>query len=295
MLLRTALYILQETFRSLRRNGWLNFAAAGTTAVSLFVLGIAVLVMVNTEYISRTVESNVEIMAYLKSDLGEDEVKALRSQIEALPGVKDVRFISKEEALEMLAKRFGNERMLKDSLGGTNPLPDAFRVRMYEPRQVASAASRIARLPGVDKVRYGQGVVEKMFKLTGWIRAISLAVVALLAICSVFLIATTIRLTMFARRKEISIMKWVGATDWFVRWPFLLEGIILGGGGALVAIGVLGVSYYILAQRLQDAVAFLPLVKDYRVLMRLFEGLFAAGVALGLVGSFLSVHRYLKV
>ncbi|MGB9791822.1 MAG: permease-like cell division protein FtsX [Thermacetogeniaceae bacterium] len=295
MLLRTALYILQETFRSLRRNGWLNFAAAGTTAVSLFVLGVAVLVVVNTDYISKTVESNVEIMAYLESGLSDDEVKAIRSQIEAIPGVKDVRFVSKEEALEMLAKRFGNERMLKESLGGTNPLPDAFRVRMYEPRQVTSAASRIARLPGIDKVRYGQGVVEKMFKLTGWIRAISLAIVALLAVCSVFLIATTIRLTMFARRKEISIMKWVGATDWFVRWPFLLEGIILGGVGALVAIGVLGGSYYALALRLQDAVAFLPIVRDYRVLLRLFEGLFGVGVALGLVGSYLSVHRYLRV
>lgn len=295
MLLRTAQYIFQEAFRSLRRNGWLNFAAAGTTAVSLFMLGIAFLIVVNTDYISKTVESNVEIMAYLENGLNDDGVKAIRNQIEAIPGVKEVRFVSKEEALETLAKRFGSESTLKESLGGTNPLPDAFRVRMSEPRQVSSAAAAINRLPGVEKVRYGQGVVEKMFKLTGWIRVISMAVMGLLAICSVFLIATTIRLTMFARRREISIMKWVGATDWFVRWPFLLEGIILGAAGALVTIGVLGFSYHALTLKLQETLAFLPVVRDYRVLLRLFEGLFAAGVALGLMGSFISVHRYLRV
>lgn len=295
MQLRMALYVFQEAFRSLRRNGWLNFAAAGTTAVSLFVLGIAVLLVVNTNYISKTVESNVEIMAYLDRGLDQNDLKAIRTQIEATPGVKEVRFISKEEALATLAKRFGKESKLKESLGGTNPLPDAFRIRMSEPRQVASAAASINRLPGVEKVRYGQGVVEKMFKLTAWIRLISMVVMGLLGVCSVFLIATTIRLTMFARRREISIMKWVGATDWFVRWPFLLEGMILGAAGALVAVAVLGFSYSALTGKLQEVLAFLPVVRDYRVLIHLFEGLFTAGIGLGLVGSFISVHRYLRV
>lgn len=295
MRLRIWLYIFQEAFRSLKRNGWLNFAAAGTTAVSLLVLGIAILLVVNTNYIAKSVESNVEIMAYLDQGINDNELEALRTRIEMVSGVKDVRFISKEEALAYLEKQFGKKSQLARSLGGTNPLPDAFKVRTNEPRQVITVANTIARLPGVEKVRYGQGVVEKLFKLTAWVRLISITVMGLLGLCAVFLIATTIRLTMFARRREISIMKYVGATDWFVRWPFILEGIILGGVGALLSIGVLYFSYSSLVAKLQEALAFLPLVKDTGVLVKLFEGLFGAGIVLGMAGSFISVHRYLRV
>jgi cell division transport system permease protein len=144
-------------------------------------------------------------------------------------------------------------------------------------------------------VRYGQGAVEKMFKLTAWVRLISMVVMGLLGICAIFLIATTIRLTMFARRKEINIMKYVGATDWFVRWPFLLEGIILGGSGALVAGLVLYFSYGTLSSKLQETLTFLPLVRDTRMMLDLIGGMLGAGIILGIIGSLISVHRYLKV
>ncbi len=279
----------------MRRNGWLNFAAAGTTAVSLFVLGISILLIVNANYIAKTVESNVEIMVYLEEGLKDEGVEALRMQIMRLPGVKEARFISKEEALASLERQMGKGSQLRESLGGTNPLPDAYKVRTVEPRQVVSTAAAINRLAGVEKVRYGQGVVEKLFRLTYWVRAVSFGVMGFFGLCAVFLIATTIRLTMYARRREISIMKYVGATDWFVRWPFLLEGIILGGGGALAAIGVLYFSYSFLAAKIQAALAFFPLVNERSVLLQLFEGLLTAGVGLGVIGSYISVHRYLRV
>lgn len=295
MQLRTAGYVFQEAFRSLRRNGWLNFAAAGTTAVSLFILGIAILMVINTNYIAQTVESDVEIMAHLDLGLQDNAITALRTRITTISGVKEVRFVSKEEALESLSRRFGKDSGLRESLGGINPLPDALKIQTINPRQVVAVAEKINRLPGVDKVRYGQGFVEQMFKLTSWVRIVSLIVMGLLGICAVFLIATTIRLALFARRREISIMKCVGATDWFVRWPFLLEGMILGGAGALVAIGVLYFSYGTLAGKLQETVAFLPVVTESSIMLQLSEGMLAAGVGLGLVGSFISVHRYLRV
>jgi cell division transport system permease protein len=143
-------------------------------------------------------------------------------------------------------------------------------------------------------VRYGQGVVDKLLELTYWIRLVGLAIVALLGLCSIFLIATTIRLTLFARRREIGIMKMVGATDWYVRWPFLLEGVILGATGALLAIALLYLSYRTLASKIMETLPFLPLMNSTLVLLQLFGGLLATGAVLGMVGSLISVHRYLQ-
>ncbi len=287
-------YILQESFRSLKRNGWLNFAAAGTTAASLLILGVAILLVINTNFIAGSWESNVEIMAYLNDGVTGDAATALRTQILAIPEVKDARFISKDEALTSLEQQFGQNGQLQDSLGGSNPLPDAFEVRTTDPREVDGVANLLGLMPGVSQVRYGQGVVDKLLELTYWMRLVGLAIVALLGLCAIFLIATTIRLTMFARRREIGIMKMVGATDWYVRWPFLLEGVILGATGALLAIAVLYFSYSTLASKIMEALPFLPLMNSSLVLLQLFAGLLATGVGLGIVGSLISVHRYLQ-
>jgi len=287
-------YILQESIRSLKRNGWLNFAAAGTTAASLLILGVAILLVINTNFIAGSWESNVEIMAYLNDGVTGDAATALRTQILAIPEVKDARFISKDEALASLEQQFGQNGQLQDSLGGSNPLPDAFEVRTTDPREVDGVANLLGLMPGVSQVRYGQGVVDKLLELTYWMRLVGLAIVALLGLCAIFLIATTIRLTMFARRREIGIMKMVGATDWYVRWPFLLEGVILGATGALLAIAVLYFSYSTLASKIMEALPFLPLMNSSLVLLQLFAGLLATGVGLGIVGSLISVHRYLQ-
>lgn len=295
MQLNTVFYIFQESFRSLKRNSWLNFAAAGTTAVSLLVLGIAILLVVNSNYIAGTVESDVEIMVFIEQGLSKEETRALRSEITGISGVKQVDFISRDEALESLEQQLKKGGQLRESLGDKNPLPDAFKIRTQKPQQVSSVAAAVNGLSGVKKVRYGQEVVEKLFNLTYWVRLIGVTVIVLLAICAIFLIATTIRLTLFARRREINIMKYVGATDWFVRWPFILVGIFLGGVGALVAIGLLYFSYGFLVSKLQETISFLPLVHDSGIMLKIFEGLLIAGVGLGVAGSFISVRRYLRV
>jgi cell division transport system permease protein len=149
-------------------------------------------------------------------------------------------------------------------------------------------------MPGVSQVSYGQGVVDKLLELTYWIRLVGLAIVGLLGLCAIFLIATTIRLTMYARRREIGIMKMVGATDWYVRWPFLLEGVILGTTGALLAIAILYFSYSTLTSKIMETLPFLPLMNSSLVLLQLFAGLLATGAGLGIVGSLISMHSYLQ-
>src|SRR5208337_1581764 len=152
MLPKTWGYILQESLRSLKRNGWLNFAAAGTTAVSLFILGVAILLVINTNFIAGSWESNVEIMAYLNDGVTGEVAAALGIQIQAIPEVKDVTFISKNEALASLEQQFGQNGQLQDSLGGSNPLPDAFQVRTTDPRDVDGVANLLGRMPGISQV-----------------------------------------------------------------------------------------------------------------------------------------------
>ena len=294
LLLRQAYYIFQEVGRSLIRNSLLNFAAVGTTAISLFVLGVGVLLVINTNEIAKTIESDIEIMVYMRHNLAEEDALTLEPLIDNISGVQEITFISRDEALKSLVKQFGDE--VEESVGEENPLPDTIKVKISDPREVNKIAAEIEDLPGVESVRYGgQDFVKKLFSLTNWVRIIGLLLITLLGLCGIFLIATTTRLTIFARRREINIMKYVGATDWFVRWPFLLEGIILGFFGALLAVGVLYFSYGALIAKIQETISFLPLVNSSAVLFRIFEGLLAIGIVMGAVGSTFSVRRYLRV
>ncbi|HHW28187.1 MAG TPA: ABC transporter permease [Syntrophomonadaceae bacterium] len=294
LLLRQAYYIFQEVGRSLIRNSLLNFAAVGTTAISLFVLGVGVLLVINTNEIAKTIESDIEIMVYMRHNLAEEDALTLEPLIDNISGVQETTFISRDEALKSLVKQFGDE--VEESVGEENPLPDTIKVKISDPREVNKIAAEIEDLPGVESVRYGgQDFVKKLFSLTNWVRIIGLLLITLLGFCGIFLIATTTRLTIFARRREINIMKYVGATDWFVRWPFLLEGIILGFFGALLAVGVLYFSYGALIAKIQETISFLPLVNSSAVLFRIFEGLLAIGIVMGAVGSTFSVRRYLRV
>lgn len=294
MLLRKIYYTFQDVFRSLKRNSLLNFAAAGTTAISLFVLGVGMLLMVNVDKITNTVESNVEIMVYLKDDISENEAHSMEPIFNRISGVKEVVFISQDEGLELLEGWMGGGSDL-GSLSEANPLPNAYKVKTEDPHEVGAAAAELERLPGVEKVRYEQNVVENLFALTDWVRIIGLIVIVLLAASAIFLIATTTRLTFYARRREINIMKYVGATDWFVRWPFLLEGVILGCTGALLAVGVLYLSYGALTMKLQEVITFLPLVTDSSDMLIVFGILLGSGVLLGAIGSIISVRKYLRV
>ena len=181
------------------------------------------------------------------------------------------------------------------TLEGNNPLPDSFRIKGENPRQVEQLAKELAGMQGISKLRYGQEVVRQLFAATRWVRIISVFIVVFLGVAAVFLVATTIRLTIFSRRKEIYIMKLVGATNRFIRAPFFLEGIALAGAGTVFALICLYLGYHYLLENIQPALAFLPLINDDRVLLNLFLGLGGAGIGLGIIGTFISVNRFLNV
>ena len=295
MKLQTSEYFIQEVFRSLRRNNWMSFASIGTVAVSLFVLGVFLLLVLNMNRMASALESQVQISVYLEDGLSADDRKDIASDIEALQGIESIRYISKDEAKARLEDRLGDQKYLLDALGDKNPLPDSFEVVVKSPDLVETAAKAIDLMDGVQEAKYGQDVIEHLFAITRLIRIFGLVLMVLLAGATLFIISNTIRLTVFARRKEIAIMKYVGATDWFIRWPFLLEGMVLGFVGGVIAAVALRSFYAAMAAKITDTLTFFPLMPQYPSMNYITVALLLAGMAIGALGSALSLKRFLKV
>ena len=295
MKLQTSEYFIQEVFRSLRRNNWMSFASIGTVAVSLFVLGVFLLLVLNMNRMASALESQVQISVYLEDGLSADDRQDIASDIEALQGIESIRYISTDEAKARLEDRLGDQKYLLDALGDKNPLPDSFEVVVKSPDLVETAAKAIDRMDGVQEAKYGQDVIEHLFAITRLIRIFGLVLMVLLAGATLFIISNTIRLTVFARRKEIAIMKYVGATDWFIRWPFLLEGMVLGFVGGVIAAVALRSFYAAMAAKITDTLTFFPLMPQYPSMNYITVALLLAGMAIGALGSALSLKRFLKV
>lgn len=295
MKLKTGEYFIQEVFHSLRRNNWMTFASIGTVAVSLFVLGVFLILVLNMNRLAGMLESQVQISVYLEDHLTDREKRQIGYDIESLQGIDSVTYVDREKAKERLKDRLGDQKYLLDALSDDNPLPDAFEVTVTMPSVVESAAGAIAAMQGVEEAKYGQDVVEHLFDITRLMRIFGFVLMGLLGGATLFIISNTIRLTVFARRKEIAIMKYVGATDWFIRWPFLLEGIVLGCIGGLIAAVALRSFYAAMAAKIYSTLAFFPLMPQYPFMNYVTAAILLAGIVIGAIGSVISLKRFLRV
>ena len=295
MKLKTGEYFIQEVFHSLRRNNWMTFASIGTVAVSLFVLGVFLILVLNMNRLAGMLESQVQISVYLEDHLTDREKRQIGYDIESLQGIDSVTYVDRETAKERLKERLGDQKYLLDALSEDNPLPDAFEVTVTTPAVVESAAGAIAAMQGVEEAKYGQDVVEHLFDITRLMRIFGFVLMGLLGGATLFIISNTIRLTVFARRKEIAIMKYVGATDWFIRWPFLLEGIVLGCIGGFIAAVALRSFYAAMAAKIYSTLAFFPLMPQYPFMNYVTLAILLAGLVIGAIGSVISLKRFLRV
>ena len=295
MKLRTGEYFTQEVFRSLKRNNWMSFASVGTVAVSLFVLGVFLILVLNMNRLAATLESQVQISVYLQDDLKQADREDLQQDIAHMQGIDSIRYVSRDEAKARLADRLGDQKYLLDALGDKNPLPDSFELTVVHPDMVETAAKAIEHMNGVESAKYGQDVVEHLFDITRLMRIFGVALMVLLAGATIFIISNTIRLTVFARRKEIAIMKYVGATDWFIRWPFLMEGVVLGFIGGILAAIALRSFYAAMAAKIYNTLAFFPLMPQYPFMNYVTMTIILSGMVVGAIGSTISLKRFLKV
>ena len=289
MKLSTSEYFIKEVYTSFKRNIWMTLASIFTVVLSLFILGFFSIVILNLNKMADTLESQVQISVYLKDDLSQEEIDETKETLSKIEGLQDIKFTTREEAMKNFKERLGDQQFLLDALDDTNPLPNSFSLTVTSPQQVKTIADTAAALDSVESASYSQDIINHLFNLTHLIRLIGVALIILLTGAAIFIISNTIRLTVFARRKEIAIMKYVGATDWFIRWPFLLEGICLGFIGGGLATIFLYIVYNQVTQEIYEAMAFFPFI-DYISL-----AILVAGIIIGALGSTISLKRFLKV
>jgi len=294
MAVRNWVYYIKEAFRSVVRNGWMSFASVGVVTVTLFILGSFMLLNINVEHLTSEIKNQVEIIAYVDEVLTRDEVDDLRVSLIQMVKVEEVRFVSKEDALVRLQEQLG-ELVEGYSEEGRNPLRDSFEIRTIIPEDIPEVAASLQAMTGIARVDYGTDVVEKLFRFTGAVQWVGLAFMLGLALTAMFLIANTIKLTVNARSREIMIMKYVGATEWFIRWPFLIEGLFLGAIGALIPVLILSYLYGETVAWAQLNLYFLPLVSPETIIQQMSKTLLILGTVIGGLGSLISIRRFLKV
>jgi cell division transport system permease protein len=295
----------REGLRSVTRNGWMSFASAGAISISLFVLGVFVLLALNMNHWTQEVEDQVEIRVFLELSVTEEQTAQIQKEIGSIPEISSIKFVSKDEGLEIMREKLGADgaAILEGFEGDGNPLPDSFTVEVLEPRQIGVAAEKIETLdkglasPRLSKVEYGKGTVDMLFSVTNLIRNAIIVLVIGLSVTAMFLISNTIKLTIVARRREIGIMKLVGATNNFIRWPFFIEGALLGIVGSLIPVGLLYYGYWELVRKSELSLGIMQirLLSVGEIMPDVSLLLFAIGLVIGVWGSTISVRKFLKV
>jgi len=287
----------REGLKSILRNGWMSFASISAVMITLIILGISLVIALNAQQMSHYVTNQLEFDAFLQQNATTQQGQQIAQQVQALPGVKSVSMVTKEEGMKQLESELGSQ--YSDLLTGfkENPLPIKLVVQATDPRQTVPIANEVRSLPGVAKVNDGQSVIRPLFSTLDVIRNVGLVFVLALVVTTMFLISNTIKITIFSRRREIEIMKLVGATNWFIRWPFLIEGILIGVIGALIPYLVITIGYHVLYIRAGGVFAGLnfPLVGGSGLALKLAIVMFGIGIFLGIWGGIMSVRKFLRI
>ena len=296
-------YFIKQAFQGFTRNLSTTLGSIITIFLSLFIIGVFLVGALVIDNIVKSVESEVSITAYVSDDAKQTDINAMEDYIKGLDGVANVSFTTKEQALEDFRNMSSNAEIV-DELGG-NPLPASINIELSDPQLVQSVADQIETSDlfkkiadednPADSLKYGQRTVERLFSVTNYVRYIGIALIVLLVFISLVFINNTIRLAIMARRKEIAIMRLVGASNGFIRGPFLMEGALHAVIGALLAAGCLELLRHLALPRLQASLAFLPIGIDGNTFLLIYLILLAAGLVIGLIGSAFAMRRYLKV
>ncbi|HZK37996.1 MAG TPA: permease-like cell division protein FtsX [Clostridia bacterium] len=295
---RTVNYIFRQGLTGLWRNRTMSIASIGTVAATLIILGLVIILVLNISNLADLAQTQFdEIQVYLKDDLFIAEIDNIGKEIRMIEGVSDVIYESKEEALEKFKESWGEEGYLLDGLE-KNTLPNSYIIRMDNLELADSIVKDLEPLKGIDEVKYYKEIVDGLLKAAKFVRAIGLTIILILILVAIFIISNTIKLTLSSRRQEIGIMKNVGATNWFIRWPFLVEGVLLGLIGSIVSIVVVYYGYQYAFNAITSR--FYLMLSTYMVsvddMMKKTVYIFAVlGVGVGALGSIFSLRRHLKV
>jgi len=273
----------------------MSFASVGIIAACLLITGSFALLALNIDSMVADVESQSEITVFVDETYTEEKARTLKESIMKIDGVKSAEFVSKDMALQEYKEMMGDNGDLMDGLEDQNPLRDGYRIRMKEIGAYRSVAAALQRVDGIDSVKSRVDITEKLIQVRGVIDAVCIGLILMLGAVSVFIISNTVKLATFTRKDEIAIMKMVGATNGFVRGPFIIEGLALAEVGAVAAYFLLWGAYVYLQQKIFSGISFVSLVEFSAVSGRLFLTMLGVGVIIGVLGSVQAIRKFLKV
>jgi cell division transport system permease protein len=282
-------FYFKEALLSFRRSTLMSLAAIISITTILMVVGVFLLISLNSNLFLKNIESQLEIVVYLEDDISKTELDNLKNTIVSVDGIKEVKFISKEEAYQRLLKDLGDQKDIFTAIE-VNPLPASF-----DPKTIEQIANRVAKLKKVEEVDYGQETAERLLNFTYIFRRAGVLILVLLVFASILIISNMMRITVYARRQEIEIMSLVGATPQFIRWPFIIEGFLQGFISAILAIIILYNFYFFAINKVHQVIPFLPMVGNKMDLLPLGIAIVLLGSLVGILGSMLSVGKYLNV
>ena len=287
-------YFFRETFTAVRRNALVTFAAISTVFISLFLLGGSLLVERQVRLMAGEWASKVEVSVFIRDAASPEQIEALSRKISEMPEVQEVFFESREEAYARFKTLFRDSTSLIENVDA-DAMPQSFRVKLKDPEKFAVIRARLAGDPTVEEVRDEQRLLKNLFAVTRVLRTGVQAVAVIMLVAAAGLIGNTVRMAVFARRKEIAIMKLVGATNWFIRIPFLIEGVVEGLLGAVVAVLGIFAMKVLFIDPLRGQVSFVPTWVGTGEILSTIPWIIGAGILIAAVASLVAMRRFLDV
>ncbi len=298
MKLRSFNYLIKEGLKSLWYNRLMSFASIMTVTASLIIFSLFLILSLNVEHMVEQVKSEYELLVVIDEHADEATIQGIGKAIDAMPQVREIRLVTKEEGLEDLKATVDNPEMLV-GLELDNPIRNTYRVSLNNLNASVEVMEQIALISGVVKINSNQETVYALQNITRMVNMIGFWLFVLLMVVAIAIITNTIRLAVYARRKEINVMKFIGATNWFIRWPFMVEGIVIGLIAAIFSFGIVyGGYYYISASfnsMLGNGLAGMKLIDTIQMMQWVAVSSVVLGVFSGITGSVISVRKHMKV
>lgn len=291
-------YLLGEGFRNVFHNKKSSGASLAIMCATMLIFGIFFMIIENINSAVKTIELQQGMQVFIQKDATDEQISQIGEQIKAINGVNTIKFISKEDALNYNREKLGNPALFV-GYDEENPFKASYLVTLTDLKLSSEVQENIYKLDNIASITSQDNTINNLVKIANGIKIVSIVVLSLLVIISIFIIANTIKLTVHARRKEISIMKYVGATDSFIRWPFIIEGIIIGIIAAIISLAVLGLAYNLIISKLGNSAVLakigMSLLSFANISTLLVIVYLVLGIGIGALGSTISMRKYLKV
>lgn len=289
-------YII-DAVKSLKRNKTLSLASIITVTITLFIMGIFIILAQNINIGMNNVKSQVQVQVFLKDDINKTQQENIKEKLNTISGIKSTQFEDKSEALENFNKNVSKNddgSLLNNYNSSNNPLPNSYIIELVNPEISQQVINLIENMPGIESIGTDQAFTNKIISISKSLKWIGIALFILMASVSIFLISNTIKLTIYSRSKEFGIMKFVGATDWFIRWPLLIEGAIIGLLGAIFSNILLSYLYKIVFMEINENLLLSNLLSPSYITQTLQWQFILVGTFIGAIGSLWSLFKFLK-